>query len=62
MAQIHSGDEFRVFKFKETGIVALCHEVAELHNEGGFPADVDLSSAEYRLDKNGHNIVFKRKS
>lgn len=60
MATISSGGEFIVFKFAESGLVALCQEVADLVASGGAERlRLDLSSAEYRRDETGqHNVVF----
>lgn len=59
MAIISSGNEFIVFKFIESGLAALCVEVADLVCSGeAARRGVDLSSAKYQLNEISHNIVF----
>lgn len=55
--------EFIVFKFKESGLAALCEEVADLVRTGEADKfDLDIQSAEYRQDETGqHNVVFAYK-
>lgn len=62
MATVQSGTEFKVFKFRETGLAALCIEVAYLITTGEIEQfNVDLNSAEYREDHDGLCVVFKYK-
>ena len=56
------GDTVEVFKFKETGVVALCQEVAEFIKYGyDVMYNLDVSSAEFRQDDETVSVVFKKK-
>lgn len=62
MASYSDGDEFVVFKFPETGLVALCHEVAQMDRDGELQRfRARRATAAYRLDPDtgNHEIVFK---
>ena len=62
MGILSEPNHIKVFKFKETGLVALCLEVNEYISSREFDRDkVDLNSAKYESDEDGnHYIVFDR--
>lgn len=60
MATISAGDRFEVFKFRETGLVALCSEVTQLAGSGELEErfGVNLRSARYRESDGLLKVVF----
>jgi hypothetical protein len=62
MATTSDGRELTVFKFHETGLVALCEEVADLVASGQVEKwGYDRWSATYRDTDREHQIVFTKK-
>lgn len=64
MSVLSCGNTIEVFKFRETGLVALCQEVAAYANDPNdrFLEDADLDTAEYAQDSGGNHIIrFRRK-
>lgn len=50
MATINDGREFTVFKFEETGVVALCAEVVEYAKDGTFDR-YNVMTDSFRFEK-----------
>lgn len=64
MSVLSGGNTIEVFKFKSSGIVALCEEVVSYVNDPKWAhmlRDADLDTGRYRTDESGnHYITFDR--
>lgn len=61
MAIMLNGDTVEIFKFKDTGIVSLCQEVADYIGTGDYLRDRVIPDSARFVEKNGtYNIVFER--
>ena len=59
MATASCGDTFEVFKFHETGLVALCNEVSALYQSDDPVTEGVLWQTARYVDRDGcHVIVF----
>lgn len=62
MASVSDGKTFTIFKFKSSGLVALCQEVSDFVERGEHVRyNLDLDSARYNRYDGNHNIVFDYK-
>lgn len=60
MAQISGGEGFEVFKFKSTGIVALCEEVTDMlrTRDDDEVRRLDLTTARFEEGDTTYSIKF----
>lgn len=56
------GDTVEVFKFEDTGLVALCREVVDyVGSRGAYEDNVDFTTARYVNENGMHKVVFNRR-
>lgn len=62
MSVLLNSDNITIFKFPETGVVALCDELVDFVKSGQAERyDLDLSTARYHRDEwNNHCITIEK--